>query len=328
MALTLEQISKDPVLYKNHIRNFYAQAFPDSLKKMDEEVSKNAIRIDWIGIFNRMSQKWLWQYIHPQNIEYLKYLIYETLDKDFGYGKAPKMRAINGFLKAYCGLKAVGTGTSRTAYISEYDPTVIIKLGRDVQGRMDNLKEKIIQQYIKPHCAKVYDVTPDGLLQLCERTQVLTRENMLSMREVILEKLRFFYLLNYVFDDVGFFFFKNWGLRENFGPVIIDFSECYLADQRKLVCRIPNKDKTSICGGVIHYDPYTYFSQLVCNKCHARYAASSLAKDAHTILIEDEYGIIRGEKNEDIKVKFTINKGSETIYANVPEIIDQEKGCR
>ena len=65
----------------------------------------------------------------------------------------------------------------------------------------------------------------------------------------------------------------NFGIREGFGPVLLDFPYVYKLDGEKLFCNRPTPDG-EFCGGVIDYD--AGFNGLYCTKCGAMYKAKEL----------------------------------------------------
>jgi hypothetical protein len=70
----------------------------------------------------------------------------------------------------------------------------------------------------------------------------------------------------------------NWGIREGFGPVLLDFPYIYKLDGKKLFCNAPDpRSQTGYCNSPIDYDPGYNF--LVCTKCGKQYKASDLRCD-------------------------------------------------
>ena len=68
----------------------------------------------------------------------------------------------------------------------------------------------------------------------------------------------------YVLEDIGTIWFKNWGIRPGFGPVLLDYPYLFEVDIRDLYCY----DMTPLglpCGGQIDYD--AGFNILICTKC-------------------------------------------------------------
>ena len=67
----------------------------------------------------------------------------------------------------------------------------------------------------------------------------------------------------------------NWGVRENFGPVLLDFPYVYKLDGSKLFCRAKNPlSPTGCCEGEIDYD--AGYNELVCKRCGVVYRAKEI----------------------------------------------------
>lgn len=81
----------------------------------------------------------------------------------------------------------------------------------------------------------------------------------------------------YILEDVGSNFYKNFGLRMGFGPMLWDFPYVYKLDWRKLICRKPDPITGQPCGGEIDYAYSKGMSEIVCTRCGSRYSAKYLA---------------------------------------------------
>ena len=88
----------------------------------------------------------------------------------------------------------------------------------------------------------------------------------------------------YVLDDIGVTKFMNYGIRNGFGPVILDYPYAYELDGKKLICNKSIKTPYGMvpCGGEIDYD--SGLNNLVCCKCGRTYSARELAKDDSNVL--------------------------------------------
>lgn len=310
---------------KKELRAWYDSIFPGSVKTIDrllqdEAQKQNERMINGNSFWTQMPNKSLSDFIPYSALCQLKYLIDGTLDRDFGKGVRPKLAAVDQFLAQF-GFYPSGKGTSRSAYFHAVDPWVILKLGRDTQGKRDNTREYLLQYSLKPNCAKVFDCTADGLVQLCERTLVCNLsmyiENLHRILTIIMGMLK----RGYIMDDIGGKFFMNWGIRNSYGPVIIDFAETYKADPAKLICRIPDS-YGGICGGKLNYDVNTAASQIICMKCGSRYLAADLAQSEENIKRENQY-IVRGDINNSLSelIHFTIREGDKVIYTDMNEVV-------
>ena len=96
-----------------------------------------------------------------------------------------------------------------------------MKVAYDDIGLGDNPREFINQQYLKPFCTKVFEVSQNGVLAIVERVNPITnREEFLSVAEDVFTLLTEYIIGEYVMDDIGTKYFMNYGLRKGFGPVL------------------------------------------------------------------------------------------------------------
>ena len=75
--------------------------------------------------------------------------------------------------------------------------------------------------------------------------------------------------------DIGTNFFRNYGIRIGFGPVLLDYPMLYEIDGAKLFCNSIGPFGLP-CGGGIDYDAGANF--LYCEKCGKQYTAAQLRK--------------------------------------------------
>ena len=207
------------------------------------------------------------------------------------------------------------SGTNRLAFRFPDDPRIIAKVAFDDKGRSDNPREFFNQHLIKPFVTKIFEVAGDGTVALVERVKpVKTREEFLSIADDVFSIL---WLLTkkYVIPDTGSRFFMNWGIREGFAPVLLDYPYMYEPTNiDQLTCHA--KDiYGNMCGGFIDLDEG--FNELVCTKCGVRYNASEIAK-----ILKDEEIITRERGN--VKMKVAIVRGSQKITTlnTVPEKVE------
>ena len=174
------------------------------------------------------------------------------------------------------GFKIIGGGTNRRAYENIYDPRVVAKVALGGTGRHDNLIDMSNQNILMPFCNKGFEVTPLGSLQLCERViPFKTVDEFKKYINEIADILVYFIRANDIaMDDIGMRSFKNWGYRENFGPVLLDYSSMYIADPNKRRCTKVINDR--VCRGAIDYDDK--FNKIICTECGTEYLAQSIAK--------------------------------------------------
>lgn len=176
------------------------------------------------------------------------------------------------------GFKPLASGTNRRAFYCTYDPGIIIKIASDAVGQKDNQSEFVIQQMLKPFCPKIFDVAGDGAVLLSERGEPMTEHDYKFVwAEEIFDLLFSLLARGYILEDVGSNFYKNFGIRMGFGPMLWDFPYVYKLDWRKLICQKPDPITGQPCGGEIDYDYHKGMSEIVCTRCGARYSAKYLA---------------------------------------------------
>ena len=144
------------------------------------------------------------------------------------YGMVDEILKRRGFTRLHA-------GTNRLVYKSEYDSSICLKIGIDIVGREANVGEYHTQELLKPFCTKVFEVTPCGTVAMVERVNPI--KNRFQFEDVgdIIFNIIIMQFAGIVLEDVGTNFFMNWGIREGFGPVVLDFPYAYEADITKFV---------------------------------------------------------------------------------------------
>ena len=223
-------------------------------------------------------------YISLPEIQYFDHIA--TSAKLAGKSKRYKIDMMSEVLRPK-GFIYMTAGTNRVVFRNDYDQSFLLKIGFDSTGINDSLREFHNQEVLKPFVPKVFDVSPRGTIGLVERVHpILNRAEFTSVAGQIFDILNKKILGKYVLEDIGTDFFKNWGLRDGFGPVLLDYPYVYEIDGSKLVCNKPLPDGT-LCKGLIDYDEG--FNTLVCELCGRRHTAKSLAKNNGAILITKDY---------------------------------------
>ena len=217
-----------------------------------------------------------------------------------------------GFIKLHA-------GTNRVVYKFLEDQSFVIKVAIDRVGLGDNPAEFRNQFLLKPFVTKVFDVSPCGTVALVERVDaIMSREEFASVADDVFNLLTKVFIGKYVLEDVGAWFFMNWGIRNGFGPVLLDFPYVYELDGNKLYCNAhPPGRKDIRCNGELDYDDG--FNNLVCTKCGRHYHARDLKKAE-----KDQLIIVGGKKTMRVKVMI----GNEVILDSgknkVAKVIDAE----
>lgn len=215
-----------------------------------------------------------------------------------------KYKAIDEIMKRR-GCKKFHCGTNRIVY-SIYDyPNLLIKIALDRVGMDDNPSEYKNQFLLKPFVTKVFEISPCGTVALVERVQPITsREEFLSVGPDVYELLTKCIIGKYVLEDIGSKFFMNYGLRNGFGVVLLDYPYVFELDGNKLYCNRTDPI-TGVCGGLIDYDEG--FNYLVCTKCGKKYLATELKSEIKANKIQ----VIKSEEDSELEV--SIVRGDEIL---------------
>lgn len=273
---------------------------------------KKQIPIDQFK-FDNLRCRPLYSYIHPYAVFQLN-----KIATSIKYQSKPKKKyeLINDIVKPY-GFKRIAAGTNRVVYKHIEDQGIVLKVALDKVGLNDNPSEYYNQQFLKPFVTKCFEISPCGTVGLFERVQPIT-----SKAEFISVSDDIFALLNkmigkYILEDIGTKFFMNYGLREGFGPVLLDYPYMFELDGRKIHCNNPDPFTGLPCNGEIDYDDG--FNNLICTKCGKVYLATELQKDMdrNNIIIESD----PNEKGEIFNMKIEL---VERSYDSEGRIIKEE----
>ncbi len=230
-----------------------------------------------------------------------------------------KFKAIDEIMHSR-GFIKMSAGTNRICYGFFDDPTICVKVAEDKTGIKDNPREFMNQLHLKPFCTKVFEVTPCGTVGLFERVRpIQSREEFISVADQIFELIDVI-TNKYILADFGTKYFMNYGFRENFGPVILDFPYLYETDAARLICHKPiiyPDGHTEMCGGLIDYDEG--FNNLVCKKCGAVFRAVEISKYVHDNII-----LQKGNNNTMEQIKLIVTKG-EKVTKNFDEELQAEQ---
>lgn len=228
-----------------------------------------------------------------------------------------KYKAMDEILRPRGFVKLVA-GTNRVAYRHLEVDNIVIKTAVDFVGIQDTPHEFENQKIFKPFITKVFEASEDGTVGLFERVKgIVSREEFLSIASDVFAVISEWFVGEYVLADIGTKYFMNWGYRDNFGPVLLDFPYCYKLDGNKLFCCAPDENsQTGLCGGLIDYDDgYNY---LHCKKCGVVYKAQELAEKIKTNRIQKiggkrtmRVGFKRGDK-----VYYSDNRDNNTVVLN------------
>lgn len=220
---------------------------------------------------------------------------------DLKYKMIDDIMTARGFVKLHA-------GTNRVVYRFIEDQRFVIKVAVDKVGLGDNPAEFKNQFLLKPFVTRVFEVSPCGTVGLFERVDaIMSREEFLTVADDIFNLITKVFVGKYVLADFGTHYFLNWSIRENFGPVLLDFPYVYELDGKKLFCNAPKYPGShERCGGQLDYDDG--FNNLVCTKCGKHYQAQELKKAEEN----NEIFTTGGKRTMKVRVKL----GSEVIYDN------------
>jgi len=203
--------------------------------------------------------------------------------------------------------KFVGGGTNRRTYVCTYDSRVVAKVGTDKIGFSNNLREYINQDVLKPFCCKIFEVSPCGTLAIIERVYpIKTMDEFQAVGKNIFDVLYFkIRAKNIAMEDIGMRSYKNWGIRDNFGAVLLDYPTMYVADKKKCFCTARDRFG-NYCNHTLDYDEG--FDNIICTSCGHRYLSKSIAKkngDSITELIYAAGNRRNNNKKGECKMKIS-----------------------
>lgn len=186
------------------------------------------------------------------------------------------------------GFTRIHSGTNRIVYGSPQHPTIVLKVATDAQGIADNDDEVYNQDFLKPYVPKVYEVSECGTVQLVEKVQpIKNRQEFWDNRYQIFNILySFTHIKKYLVEDLGSAFFMNWGLRQGFGPVILDYPYVYKYVPSRSRCIAVDEATGKICNGSIWYDDA--MNTIICHKCGKRYSAKDIGSKLRKRQVSDK----------------------------------------
>ena len=223
------------------------------------------------------------------------------------------------------GFTRLHAGTNRLVYKNEYDSSFCLKIGIDKVGREANVGEYHTQNILKPFCTKVFEVSQCGTVAMVERVNALKNRYQFEDVADIIFNIIIVQFAGIVLEDVGTNFFLNWGIRDGFGPVVLDFPYAYEADISKMKC-IQKNSLGVQCNGLIDYDDG--LNNIICTKCGTRYTARELRKyysDRHTVETIKNHGKTKGEIGmSKFKVSVSLLQDDGTYTESEPYKVDKK----
>lgn len=250
--------------------------------------------------FDMLTGPHIYQIVPPQIVEHIhQYIINPKYSGDTG----KKIAYIDKVLKPY-GLVRFAAGTNRAVYKYMEDQSFCVKVALDKTGITNNPDEFKNQQFLKPFVNKIFSVSACGTFATCERVvPIRSRQEFAAVAGDIFDVIAKKFIGKYLLEDIGTIWFKNWGIRGGFGPVLLDYPYLYEVNINQLFCN----EMTPLglpCGGQIDYD--TGFNILYCTRCGKRHKAKQIGKAIHEKLIMYKGG-------NGMSFKIVVKKGNEVI---------------
>lgn len=218
-----------------------------------------------------------------------------------------KYAMIKSLVEPY-GFKLFHAGTNRVVYRHLEFTNIVLKIAVDSVGMSNNPMEFKNQMFLKPFVSKTFEVSPCGTVAIAERVEPITSvAEFTSIGEDVFELITNNIVGEYVLEDIGTKFFRNWGLRKGLGPVLLDYPYMFKLDGNKLYCNKEDPITGELCNGVIDYDEG--FNFLRCTKCGKMHEAKHLQRD-----LEENKLILKSEELDNMIVKLV--RGNKTIHSN------------
>ena len=207
------------------------------------------------------------------------------------------------------GFKFMAGGTNRITYKHMEIPHIVAKVPIDRVGLNDNLWEFKNQKKLWPYCTKMLQVTPYGVIGFAERVEPILNRTQFNIFSMMVYSTTLELIGKYVMEDIGTDYYKNWGIRHGFGPVILDYPYVFELDGNKLICRQPMGNGMP-CMGEIDYDPG--FNHLYCTRCGKMYNASELQMAISSDIIQ-----LDNRKGGKKPMLVTIKRGDKVIATSL-----------
>lgn len=257
----------------------------------------------FIPVFNSMTKPPISSYIRKEDL----YALYQlaTNPKYASNDMESRLDVYDAIMNPL-GFKRSFSGTNRVIYSYRDDDSFLIKIGLDDVGIRDNKSEFKNQELIKPFIPKVYEVSQDGVVEMIERVHPIMSRKEFAKYGLEVFKLTY-YLINhgFVLEDIGTDYFMNWGIRDGFGPVLLDFPYLYRLNKDRLRCT--NFKNGSRCTGVLDYDEG--YNHIRCSQCGQVYRAKDIGSSLEYLTKKQKKGWFTMEA----PIKFTFRRGNKVV---------------
>lgn len=201
----------------------------------------------------------IFELISPQD----EFDIYDLIRSDKSVKK--KISTIDSIILKYPYFKRIGTGTNRMVYKNLDHNSHILKIAFDMTALQDGPREFVNQKYLAPLCTKIFEVSPNDVITSSEYvTPIKNYHQFKYYSDIVYDIIVDRFISNGILlDDIGFSFYKNWGLRFGF-PILLDFPYMYKFDDfTKFKC--DNIINGIRCNGDLDFDDMLNY--LWCPKC-------------------------------------------------------------
>jgi DNA-binding Lrp family transcriptional regulator len=155
----------------------------------------------------------------------------------------------------------LGSGTNRYGFKLD---GFVIKFATDKHGRIDNFKEFKMAKRLYPHVIKVYEVSENGTMMVCEYIEPFSTFAEMSWYQDKIKQILSDMSSTYLIGDVGISEnnFGNWGVRVGTKePVCLDFAYVYDVSSELFMCSSCNTNSMLV--------PDPLFNKLFCPACKA-----------------------------------------------------------
>lgn len=268
-------------------------------------------------VFENLTIPPMWYYLSPQDVENLRKI---ATSLRLSSRVQEKYKMIDNIMRAR-GFRRFSRGTNRVVYSYLEDTRFVVKIAVDKVGMQDNPSEFRNQQFLQPFVTKMFYVSPCGTVGFAERVKPIANiDEFREIAEDVFNMLVYKILGEYVVEDCGNKFFKNYGIRLGCGPVLLDYPYVYKLDGSKLVCNYKDPNTGIVCGGEIEYDDGLNY--LLCQKCGRKYLASDL---------KDNNNINKLVNKGGNKMKVKIIKGKDILVSNdinVDDVMEKREVAR
>ena len=128
-------------------------------------------------------------------------------DKKLNTRPKEKLEMIKSIMGAR-GFKRLSSGTNRICFKYMEDQSFVIKVAYDHVGLSDNLHELYNQEFLKPFCTKVFEVSPCGTVGMFERVRAIkNREEFQNIANDVFDIIVNEFVGKYILADIGNKFF-------------------------------------------------------------------------------------------------------------------------